>query len=278
MCSHTHSHTQHTNWDFLCFAASRKKHPDVSSLPTTLPEYRGALWCRKLHPTSLLNVWETHTHTHIPQPCCSAPYSLSSAHVQLSRHGSLGQTISLHLCGMKCHGGEWQAKLASEIISFCLQMCLFASLSSSSSFSYLVPVTKKTHDTNWLCDRYLQCLSVSSVPVSSSSIAEGREFSHYEVNRQRNSYCCISCPTSPSQSLSPYFLDLFRNIFCGGTEKLRSLPKLPSTLGEYELQHAGTISSTVCSTAGKTVITHCNHYSCFTSLLLLLAWVKKESQ
>ncbi len=119
--THVPAHTQHTSLDFLCFAASRKKHPDVSSSPTTLPEYRGALWCRKATPNSFCSTSGRHTHTH-PYTCIS-PHPVA-LHVQLSRHGSLGQTISLHLWGMKCHEeGEREAKLSSEIISFCLLMC-----------------------------------------------------------------------------------------------------------------------------------------------------------
>ncbi len=55
------------------------------------------------------------------------------------------------------------------------------------------------------------------------------------------------------------------------TEKWKNLPKLPSALGESALRHSGTVFSTVCSMAEKAEITHCNHYSCFTSRLRLLA-------
>lgn len=57
----------------------------------------------------------------------------------------------------------------------------------------------------------------------------------------------------------------------GGLTEKWILPKLPPALGESALQHAGTFFSMVCSMAEKAEITHCNHYSCFTSRLRLLA-------
>lgn len=63
-------------------------------------EYSGALW-------SCTTKW---LWTYI--------FPLVALHVRLSRHGSLGQTVSLHLQGMECHKeGERGARLASEIIS-----------------------------------------------------------------------------------------------------------------------------------------------------------------
>lgn len=145
--THTHTYTQHTNWDFLCFAVSRKKHPDVSSSPTTLPEYRGALWCCKATPNlfsqetqSETASHETHTHTRISPNPVALHHTVYALHVQLSRHGSLGQTIFLHLLGMKCHEegeargkvSQWDHLLLSQNVLVCfLLLLLFPLLSSS---------------------------------------------------------------------------------------------------------------------------------------------------
>lgn len=119
VCTHSHSHTQHTSLGSVCFAASHKKHTHVSSSSTTRIK-RCIVVLQHYIQILLLSVWKTHTHMHMPLPV--------ALHVQLPRHGSLEQTISLHLREMEHHEeGEQGAKLVSEIISSSLQMCLFAS-------------------------------------------------------------------------------------------------------------------------------------------------------
>lgn len=136
--THMHTHTGHTNRDFLCFAASCKKHPDVSSSPTTLPEYKGALWCRKATPKLFSQETQSETmsqktHMHIPNSCY--PSTIQSVLCACSFPGMdhWGKpSFSTCLKWSAIGRGKWEAKLASEIVSFCLQMCLFASFSSLS--------------------------------------------------------------------------------------------------------------------------------------------------
>lgn len=88
--------------------------------------------------------------------------------------------------------------------------------------------------------------------------------------------------TLPVTSPKSFFLTYLKKNTCFlgfEVEKWKCYPKLLSAL-ESALRHAGTLSSTVCSIAGKTEITHCIHYSCFTSgrLQLLAQRGEGESQ
>lgn len=253
MHPYTHTHTFNTQAWTSCVSQPLVKNTQMWAAQQRHQNTEVHCGATKATPNSFCSVPGRHTHTHayahppmLPFCTCSFPGT-----------GHWGKP-SPSTCGgwsaMRRGRKRRSLPVRSSSFSKCMLVSFLLLLPSSSCY-----IENIWHELN--ISPYFQHLS------------HHPRFPRAESSVGREALSAVSlCQSTLAKLFHHTSLTYFEIRFCGEVNLLKNgwaYPSCPQLWGSL-------VFSKVCSTAGKTEITQCNHYSCFTSLLLLLAWEKRS--